>query len=99
MTVDATIALTVGAAGTHLGGKMAIGDKELRTGRYWNTNGFGIAIVAVITEGIDWAAYIGATGGNAPEAATVAFVAAHGAKLSRRHANHIFEDIRLPYRE
>jgi len=32
-------------------------------GRYWNSNGKGIAIVASITKGIDWAAYIGADNG------------------------------------
>lgn len=30
-------------------------------GRYWNANGFAVAIVAVINPEVDWAAYIGAS--------------------------------------
>jgi hypothetical protein len=33
--------------------------RKIIKGRYWNSNGFAVAIVAVITEGIDWAAYKG----------------------------------------
>lgn len=34
---------------------------QLVSGAYWNANGFAVAIVAVVTPGVDWAAYIGAT--------------------------------------
>ena len=34
-------------------------DRQRLEGRYWNCQGTGIAIVASITKGIDWAAYIG----------------------------------------
>ena len=33
-------------------------------GRYWISQGVNIAIVACITKEVDWAAYIGATGGE-----------------------------------
>lgn len=66
-------------------------------GRYWNTNGKGITIVAVITEGIDWAAYIGADDG-CEEAACIKWAAEYGAKLSEHDARHFFPDIELPYR-
>jgi hypothetical protein len=66
-------------------------------GRYWNTNGKGITIVASITEGIDWAAYIGADNGWEEEAC-VKWAAEHGAKLSETDARHFFPDIELRYR-
>ena len=68
-----------------------------QTGRYWNSNGKGIAIVAVITENIDWAAYIGADNGWSEEGCVNA-TAKYGAKLSAVDAKHFFPDIKLPYR-
>ena len=66
-------------------------------GRYWNSNNYGCAIVAVIGRNNDWAAYIG---GCPPESEEegLAFVAAHGAKLSEEDARHFFPDLELVYR-
>jgi hypothetical protein len=66
-------------------------------GRYWNTNGKGITIVASITEGIDWAAYIGADDGFEEEDC-IKWAVKFGAKLPETDARHFFPDITLPYR-
>ena len=66
-------------------------------GRYWNCQGNGIAIVASITKGIDWAAYIG-TDKSRSEGATLQFVSDWGCKLTERDARYFFPDITLPYR-
>ena len=66
-------------------------------GRYWNTNGKGICIVAVITKGIDWAAYIGADNGYSEEKC-METTCAYGSKLSESDARHFFPKIELPYR-
>ncbi len=68
-----------------------------REARYWNTNGKGITIVASISEGIDWAAYIGADEGW-EEQACIEWAARYGAKLSEPDARHFFPAITLPYR-
>ncbi len=66
-------------------------------GRYWNTNGYGCAIVASVTPSCDWAAYIG---GCAPksEEEGLDFVARRGTKLSEADARHFFPGVDLPYR-
>lgn len=69
----------------------------IQEGRYWNSNSKGITVVAVITEGIDWAAYIGADDGREEEAC-MRWTADYGAKLSREDAKHFFPGIKLPYR-
>ena len=74
-----------------------LGDKKIIEAAYWNTNGKGITIVAVVTEGIDWAAYIGADDGW-DEEECIRWTAERGAKLSRGDAKHFFPDIKLPYR-
>jgi len=66
-------------------------------GRYWNTNGKGVCVVASVTEGIDWAAYIGADDGWS-ESACVEWTVRWGAKLSAADAQYFFPDIDLPYR-
>lgn len=66
-------------------------------GRYWNSNGKGISVVASITEGIDWAAYIGADNGWSEEECCE-WTADYGSKLSESDARHFFPDIELPYR-
>ncbi len=73
--------------------------RKIYSGRYWNTNGKGITIVAVITEDIDWAAYIGADNGW-EEKACIQWAADYGAKLSERDARYFFPDIpqELKYR-
>ena len=65
--------------------------------RFWNSNGYQIAIVACITKGIDWAAYIGADK-SYTEAETLRTVANWGAKLSAEDAKYFFPNITLPYR-
>ena len=70
--------------------------KQMIEGRYWNCQGRGIAVVAVITKGIDWAAYIGADD-SPSEDATLGYTADYGSKLSEKDARHYFT-IELPYR-
>lgn len=71
--------------------------KQKFEGRYWNTGDASIAIVAAVTKGIDWAAYIGAD--NSPaEKDTLKYVAARGNKLSEKDARYFFPAIKLPYR-
>lgn len=76
---------------------MALGDRQIIEGRYWNSNGRGICIVAVITEGIDWAAYIGADTGQR-EDDCIKWAASWGPKLSKEDARYFFPTIDLPYR-
>lgn len=71
--------------------------KEALEARYWNVNGVGICIVAVVTKGIDWAAYIGADDGWSEEAC-IRWATEKGAKLSQQDAHHFFPNIKLPYR-
>ena len=77
---------------------MATGDRKIVTGRYYNSNYYATAIVAVITEDIDWAAYIGGADYKLPEEEAVKYVSDCGAKLSKDDALHYFPDINLPYR-
>lgn len=74
------------------------GDKYAIEGRYYNANGFAVAIVASITHEIDWAAYIGATGDDKREGETVQAVLKLGCKLFENDAKHFFPEIELPYR-
>jgi hypothetical protein len=55
--------------------------------------------MASITEGIDWAAYIGSDDGWSEEAC-MKWTLENGAKLSAEDAYHFFPDIvnKLPYR-
>ena len=66
-------------------------------GRYWNTNGKGICIIAVVSIGIDWAAYIGADNGYCEEDCEL-WTSEYGQKLSREDAKYFFPEIKLPYR-
>ena len=65
--------------------------------RYWNSNGYGCAVVASIGVEGAWSAYIG---GCPPESEEegLDFVARHGAKLSEDDARHFFPNLDLPYR-
>ena len=76
---------------------MAMGQRHSREGRYWNSNGKGICIVASITEDIDWTAYIGADNGWSEEEC-MKWTLENGAKLSADDAKYFFPDIKLPYR-
>ena len=66
-------------------------------GGFWNCQGKHIAVVACITKGIDWAAYIG-TDESYKEDDTLEYVAEKGCKLSEKDARYFFPDIKLPYR-
>jgi len=70
--------------------------RQMIEGRYYNCQGIGVAIVAVITKGIDWAAYIGADKSSS-EDATLRYIADYGSKLSEKDARHFFK-VSLPYR-
>lgn len=60
--------------------------------RYWNSNGFGVAIVAV-AGAVDWAAYIGAQPDPASEAQTMDFVSRRGSKLSEDEARALLPGV------
>jgi len=75
-----------------------LGNRKLITARYYNANYFATAIVASITEGIDWAAYIGGADYRLPEEEAVEYVRDYGCKLTREDAKYFFPDIELPYR-
>lgn len=77
---------------------MTLGGRKLITGRYYNCNNFATAIVASITEGIDWAAYIGGAGCELPAEEAAKYVADYGAKLSEEDARYFFPQIKLQYR-
>jgi len=66
-------------------------------GRYFNSNGYGCAVVATIGQADDWKAYIG---GCDPYSEDVGlqFVASHGSPLSEADARYFFPDIDLVYR-
>lgn len=73
--------------------------KIFRKARYYNGNGFAISIIAVINEGLDWAAYIGSTDSRiTSEEETIDFVAKHGCKLTKKDAMYYFPDIKERYR-
>ena len=65
--------------------------------RYWNANGYATAVVASITPGVDWAAYIGGCPPQSKEEG-LAVVAGQGCKLSEDDARHFFPDLDMPYR-
>jgi len=74
------------------------GGRQFYEGRYWNANGKGIAVVAVVTSGVDWAAYIGADDGLR-EKACLQWAAMNGVKLSANDAKYFFPEIKdLAYR-
>lgn len=67
-------------------------------GRFWNCGGgTQVAIVASITRGVDWAAYVGADR-SSREDDTLHHVAERGCKLSENDARYFFPGIDLPYR-
>jgi len=75
-----------------------MGDRIIKEGRYYNANYHACAIVAVITEGIDWAAYMNGCDASLPEQEALEWVAERGCKLSEQDARYYFPDIKLPYR-
>ena len=74
------------------------GTITIHSGLYANANYHAAAIVAVVTEGIDWAAYMGGADHTLPREVAEQFVADTGDKISEKHARLLFPDIKLPYR-
>lgn len=75
-----------------------MGERVVKIAGYFNSDYYACAIVAVITTGIDWAAYINGCDVWVPEVVCAANVADFGVKLSEHDARHFFPDIDLPYR-
>ena len=79
--------------------KIRRGDKYSIEGRYYNANGFAVAIVASVNHDLDWAAYIGATGDDKREGETVQAVLELGCKLAEKDARYFFPELKsTPYR-
>lgn len=75
------------------------GTKYKITARYFNAQGWAVAIVASITHGLDWATYIGATFGSLSEEETVQYVVKFGCKLPEKDARYFFPELKhLLYR-
>ena len=73
--------------------------KIFRKARFYNASSFAISIIAVINEGLDWAAYIGSTDSRITSGdAIMAFVAERGCKLTKKDAMYYFPDIKERYR-
>jgi len=71
-------------------------------GRFWNHGNKHIAIVAVISKGVDWSAYIGTDAPDSTtELETLKHVAKYGCKLTTKEAKFFFPDMneKLLYRE
>jgi len=66
--------------------------------RYWNPGNANICVIASVTKGIDWAAYIGANPNAYKEQEALQWALEWGAKLSRQDAEYFFPEIKLPYR-
>jgi hypothetical protein len=74
-----------------------IDGRVLLYGPYWNANGFEVAVAAVITPEVDWAAYIG--GNNCDDRKrAMRWTALHGCKLDEALARYFFPGIVLKYR-
>lgn len=71
--------------------------KTLLKARFWNDDGTNIVIVASITKGADWAAYIGTSTVQTEREASIETLK-HGCKLLEGDARYFFPDIKLPYR-
>ena len=71
--------------------------EDFYEGRYFNSNGYAVAVVAHIRVERAWSAYMGGASDRVSEEEALAFVAAHGAKLSEKDARHFFPLIDLPY--
>ncbi len=77
---------------------MGLGDRSVVVGRYFNANYQAMAIVATISEGIDWSAYANGVDYTLREQDAAEWVAANGSKLSADDARYFFPQIELPYR-
>ncbi len=65
--------------------------------RYWNSNGYAVAVVASIGVEGAWSAYIGGADPESEEEG-LKFVASHGNKLDEEDARYFFPNLDLPYR-
>jgi len=74
------------------------GAKYTVEGRYFNAQGWAVAIVASVTHEVDWGAYIGSTWGPLSEAETINYVAKYGCKIPEKDARHFFPEMKLAYR-
>jgi len=75
------------------------GTKYKISARYFNAQGWAVAIIASVTHAVDWAAYIGATFGSLSEEDTAEYVAKHGCKLAEHDARYFFPELKyLQYR-
>jgi len=75
------------------------GTKYNVEGRYYKAQGWGIGIVASITHGVDWGAYIGATWGAVSEQQTIDYTVKYGCKLREADARYFFPELKnLAYR-
>ncbi len=70
------------------------GIKYGKEGRYFNAQGWAVAIAASITHEVDWAAYIGATFGPMTDSETVQYVIKHGCKLQEKDARYFFPELK-----
>ncbi len=77
---------------------MSLRNRRIITARYYNANYYATAIVASITEGIDWAAYIGGADHALPKEQAVEYVRDYGCKLLEKDARYFSPNIKLPYR-
>jgi len=67
--------------------------------RYWNCQGRNITIVASVTKGIDWAAYIGSDDSRTEKEA-IEYALEYGSKLSIADAKYFFPELAvMPYRK
>ena len=70
------------------------GTKYSIEGRYFNAQGWAVAIVASVTQGVDWAAYIGATFGPLSEEETMQNVVKHECKMQEKDARYYFPELK-----
>ena len=68
------------------------GYKKQLQARFWNCNGKKISVVASITKGADWAAYIGADTLETEEE-SMQHALDYGCKLGERDALHFFPEL------
>ena len=67
--------------------------------RYWNPEAANICIMALVTPGVDWAAYIGAAHGVHREEEAMEWTLEKGAKLLEKDARYFFPQFKdKPYR-
>jgi hypothetical protein len=68
---------------------------RLQRHKYWNANGFAVAIVCKEGGNHDYSAYIGSTEGIVSrESTTVEFVLGHGCKLDKDLTNFLFPEFK-----